>query len=251
MFPPPEFFPDIRMNFAEHLLNTKALNEVALYAVSEGAQVIRPVTRAELREMTRKVAGALAQAGVTVGDRVGAVISNCVEAIVTCLAVLSLGAIWSTSSPDMGVEGIMQRLDQIEPKVVLFESSVQYNGKRRPLVQKYEECMTRLRKTRNFELGIMIVRDIPYSTKGKTKIVTWEDFVNGAPPDRELTFAQLPFNQPGFIVYSSGTVGHGSRAIWSTEWTWLMLAIDRCSQVHCPQCMRKFHTTRTYKVDYG
>ncbi|OQV08827.1 hypothetical protein CLAIMM_13044 [Cladophialophora immunda] len=148
----------------------------------------------------------MAQAGVTVGDRVAAIISNCVETVVACLATLSLGAIWSTSSPDMGVEGIMQRLNQIEPKLVLFESSVRYNGKLRPLVQKYEECTARLRKTRNFQLGIMIVREIPYSTKVSRDVVTWHNFVQGA-PDRDLTFVQLPFNQPGFIVYSSGTTG--------------------------------------------
>ncbi|EXJ61493.1 acetoacetate-CoA ligase [Cladophialophora psammophila CBS 110553] len=204
MYPPAEFFPDVLMNFAEHLLNTRSLNEVALYTVSEGCEVIRPVTRPELREMVRATASAMTQAGVTVGDRVAAVISNCVEAVVACLATLSLGAIWSTSSPDMGVEGIMQRLNQIEPKLVLFENSVRYNGKLRPLVQKYEECIARLRKTRNFELGIIIAREVPYITEGKRNVGTWDDFVKGA-PDKELTFVQLPFKQPGFIVYSSGT----------------------------------------------
>ncbi|OAL22384.1 acetoacetate-CoA ligase [Fonsecaea nubica] len=215
MYPPPEFFPHVRMNFTEHLLDIETLNEVALYAVSEACEVIRPVTKPELREMVKAMASAMAQAGVTVGDRVAAVISNCLEAIVACLAVLSLGAVWSTSSPDMGVEGIMQRLNQIEPKVVIFESSVQYNGKRRPLVQKCDECLARLRKTRNFELGVVIVREIPYPTKGKTNVVSWSEFVNGA-PDRELTFAQLPFRQPGFIVYSSGTASLTFR-------TWAML----------------------------
>jgi acetoacetyl-CoA synthetase len=209
MYPPPEFFPEVRMNFAEHLLNTKTLNEVALYAVCEGCEVIKSVTQTELRETTRAMASAMSQAGVTVGDRVAAVISNCVEAIVGCLAALSLGAIWSTSSPDMGVEGIMQRLDQIEPKVVFFESSVRYNGKQRPLIQKFEECMTKLQKTRNFELGVMIVREVPYSAKGKRNVVTWDEFVQRA-PDRELAFVQLPFRQPGFIVYSSGTASTNS-----------------------------------------
>jgi acetoacetyl-CoA synthetase len=234
MYPPLEFFPDVRMNFAEHLLDSETLNEVALYAVSEGCEVIRPVTKPELREMVKAVASAMAQAGVTVGDRVAAVISNCTEAIVACLAVLSLGALWSTSSPDMGVEGIMQRLNQIEPKIVLFESSVRYNGKRRPLLQKSEECLSRLRKTRNFELGVMIVREVPYPTKDKSNIVSWGDFVKGA-PDRELTFVQLPFKQPGFIVYSSGTASH----IQNFGDHMADMDIDRCSKVHCSQCVCK------------
>lgn len=222
MFPPPTFFPDVYMNFAEHLLEVPTTNPngVALYAVPEGGGECRSVSKHELREKVKLAAGALVQAGVRKGDRVAAVISNCVEAIVVCLATLSLGALWSTSSPDMGVEGIMQRLNQIEPTVVLFESSVRYNGRLRDLTEKYQDCFTRLRRrTRKFTLGIVIERELPYrpaaaaaaaaAVTGANKPVstsTWDAFLATSTGRRELTFEQLPFNHPGFIVYSSGTV---------------------------------------------
>lgn len=204
MFPPPEFFPDVRMNFAQHLLEVESLNTNAIYVVPEGARTVRPITRQELREKVTVVADALRQAGVEKGDRVAAIISNCLETIVACLATLSIGALWSTSSPDMGVEGIMQRLEQIEPKIVFFESSVYYNGKLRSLTQKYEQCLARLRRGAHFKRAVLIIRDEAYS-KERIDSTTWDRFLTTA-RGRPLTFEQLPFSHPGFIVYSSGTV---------------------------------------------
>jgi acetoacetyl-CoA synthetase len=205
MFPPPQFFPEVRMNFAEHLLDHPSINPFALHAVTEGAATIRSMTRQELREEVRVLADALHQHGVGRGDRVAAVISNCVESVVACLATLSLGALWSTTSPDVGADGIMQRLDQIEPKLVFLESSVQYSGKWRSLTQKYEDCLVRLRKVRNFQLAVLIIRDEPYPCQAGHDSTTYEQFIATA-TGRPLTFEQLPFNHPGFIVYSSGTV---------------------------------------------
>jgi acetoacetyl-CoA synthetase len=193
------------MNFAEHLLNTPSINPFALHAVTEGATSIRSMTRQELRDEVRVLADAMEQAGMRKGDRVAAVISNCVESVIACLATLSLGALWSTTSPDVGADGIMQRLDQIEPKLVFFESSVHYNGKIRSLTQKYDECLVRLRTIRNFQLAVLIIRDEPYSCRDSRDNTTYEQFITAA-KGRPLTFEQLPFNHPGFIVYSSGTV---------------------------------------------
>ncbi|OAG36009.1 hypothetical protein AYO21_09802 [Fonsecaea monophora] len=205
MFPPSHFFPQVRMNFAQHLLNVESLNPIAIYAVPEGAKTVRAITRQELREQVTVIADALRQAGVKKGDRVAAVISNCFETIVACLATLSIGALWSTSSPDMGTEGIMQRLEQIEPKIVFFESSVHYNGKLRSLTEKYEQCLGRLRKVADFKRAVLIIRDEPYS-KEQPDSTTWDRFLSTA-KGRPLTFEQLPFSHPGFIVYSSGTTG--------------------------------------------
>ena len=205
MFPAPIFFPELRMNFAEHLLNSPSKNRVWLYDVTEGASSIRNWTQQEIRGRVRSLADAMVQAGLRKGDRVAAVISNCVEAVIACLATLSLGAIWSTTAPDMGIEGIMQRLEQIEPKIVFFESSVRYNGKIRSLTHNYKACLARLRKVRNFHSTVLIVRDEPYQDHDTRDSMVYEHFLRTA-KNRPLTFEQVPFSHPGFIVYSSGTV---------------------------------------------
>ncbi|KAL5320104.1 hypothetical protein ACEPPN_013166 [Leptodophora sp. 'Broadleaf-Isolate-01'] len=205
MFPTPQFFPDIRMNFAQHILEGKAQHEIAMHACFEGAHDLRSYTWGELWASVESTADALAAAGIQKGDRVAAIISHCFEAIVICLAALSIGAVWSTSSPDMGTKGIMDRLLQIQPKIVFFETSVVYNNKLRDLVPKYEDCLKQLRGTPSFKFAVFIPRRVVIASEPQSQIHLWEDFI-GSGTGRKLSFAQLPFNHPGFIVYSSGTV---------------------------------------------
>lgn len=193
------------MNFAEHILQNKRGSDVAIFACGEGGSNLTKVTWSQLKAQTQAIADALIQLGVQAGDRVAAIISNCVETIVACLATLSIGAIWSTSSPDMGVAGIMDRLTQIRPKVVFFEASVVYNGKLRDLRVKAAECIGGLQALSEFKLAVIIQRDGSMVPQPSAVTKTWEQFVESG-TGRELTFAQLPFSHPGFIVYSSGTV---------------------------------------------
>ncbi|EXJ63370.1 acetoacetate-CoA ligase [Cladophialophora psammophila CBS 110553] len=204
MFPPPQFFPDITLNFTEHIFQNRAPGQVALYACSEGLAEITEIDWDDLYTRTKTFADALRNSGLKKGDRVAAVISNCVETIVACLAVLSIGAIFSTSSPDMGVSGIMECLAQIEPRFTIIESSVRYNGKTRTLMDKAEACLDGLRQIAGFQEMILIQRQGFSSPPSST--VTWEQF-NTRATGRDLTYEQVPFNHPGFIVYSSGTTG--------------------------------------------
>ncbi|KAH6974321.1 acetoacetyl-synthase [Ilyonectria sp. MPI-CAGE-AT-0026] len=206
LYPPPQFFPAVRMNFAEHIFQNKRGSDVAIYACGEGGSNPTKVTWSQLKAQTQAIAGALIQLGVQAGDRVAAIISNCVETIVACLATLSIGAIWSTSSPDMGVAGIMDRLTQIRPKVVFFEASVVYNSKLRDLRGKVAECIGGLQGLSEFKLAIIIQRDALMVPQPSAVTKTWEQFAASG-TGRELTFTQLPFSHPGFIVYSSGTTG--------------------------------------------
>ncbi|OAL46313.1 acetoacetate-CoA ligase [Pyrenochaeta sp. DS3sAY3a] len=208
MYPPPAFFPDIRMNFTEHILAGKRGQDIALFACGEGGKNLRSVTWAELRKTVEDVADALVALGVGVGDRIAAIISNCTEAIIICLATLSIGAIWSTSSPDMGAEGIFDRLVQIGPKLVFFETSVLYNGKLRNLNTKNNELITTLRKVPEFQIGVMLERDSKLASNlaSEKDVQTWSRFLlNGT--GKKLQFSRNAFNHPGFIVYSSGTTG--------------------------------------------
>lgn len=207
MYPPPTFFPDVRMNFTEHIFEGKRGQDIALFACGEGGRDLRSVTWAELRHSVEAVSDALVARGVGTGDRVAAVISNCVEAIIICLATLAIGAIWSTSSPDMGTEGVFDRLVQIEPKVVFFETSVLYNGKLRDLNTKNHELITALRKVPEFQIGVILERDsrLASNLASEMDVQTWNMFLSTG-TGRKLEFRRNAFDHPGFIVYSSGTV---------------------------------------------
>ncbi|KAF2186190.1 acetyl-CoA synthetase-like protein [Zopfia rhizophila CBS 207.26] len=126
LYPPPQFFLEIKLNFTENILSYFKSREIVLHVCSEGAQNIRNVT-------------AMVVSGIGVGDRVATIISTRQETIACCLATLSLGAIWSTSSPDMGVDAVLSRLTRIRPKMVFCESEVLYNDKKRGLMEKIKK----------------------------------------------------------------------------------------------------------------
>ncbi|KEF51079.1 acetoacetate-CoA ligase [Exophiala aquamarina CBS 119918] len=206
IFPPPHFFPGTTLNFTEHIFQNRIPGRTALYFAKEGSTDIERISWNELYTQVQTTAEAMRNSGVCKGDRVAAVITNCPEAIVACLATLSIGAIFSTSSPDMGTQGIMDRLLQIEPRLVFFESSVFYNGKTRTLMTKVGECIAALSTVLNFREAILIEREEQQRAHTLPWTVSWMHFnrrANGA----ELGFEQVQFHHPGFIVYSSGTTG--------------------------------------------
>ncbi|KAF5013805.1 hypothetical protein FDECE_223 [Fusarium decemcellulare] len=207
MFPPPRFFPSVKMNFAENIFKSSQSGKTILHLAPEGSEVVRDVTWDELYRQVSQVSSAMAASGIKVGDRVAAVISNRFETIVCCLATLSLGAIWSTSSPDMGVDGILDRLKQIQPRLVFCESHVIYNGKSRDLMQKHHAWTKTLSATDTELDNVIVISDgKPFETNEGGKMITWEKFTSRS-TNGPLTFKQLPFSHPGFIVYSSGTSG--------------------------------------------
>lgn len=211
MYPPPTFFPDVKMNLAENIFANHRAEDIILHVASEGAEDLRDVTWEELRGEVARISGAMASRGVKVGDRVAAVMSNRLETIVACLAALSLGAIWSTSSPEMGVDAILSRLTQIRPKLVFCESQVVYNGKLRHLLSKHSVWSKILAKETT-ELEAVVVagslKDVTSEpTESPVKLIAWDDFLAQGASNTKLKFRQLPFNHPGFIVWSSGTTG--------------------------------------------
>lgn len=205
-FPPLEFFPEVRLNFAQNLLMGQEHDAIAIHTCNEGGINLADVTWGRLYALVEQAADAMVASGVHLGDRVAAVISNRLETVVLCLAALSIGALWSTSSPDMGEQGILDRLLQIRPKLVFGESAVLYNGKLRGLLLKHTGCATRLTETPEYQNYVVIPTEgFPVTQKPEAKLTSWSGFL-GRGTGRRLTFAQLPFSHPGFIVYSSGTV---------------------------------------------
>ncbi|HLU57689.1 MAG TPA: acetoacetate--CoA ligase [Pseudonocardia sp.] len=196
--PGTEWFPGATLNYAEHALAPGADADLALvFAREDGLE--RQVTRGELRELVGRARAGLVRAGVGRGDRVVALAPNCVETLVTFLAAASLGAIWSSCSPDFGARAVHDRFSQIEPKVLLAVDGYRYGGKAfdvRETVQQLRDKLPTLTTT------VLV----PYLDEAATLdgAVAWTDFT--ATPG-ELAFEPVPFDHPLWVLYSSGTTG--------------------------------------------
>jgi acetoacetyl-CoA synthetase len=148
----------------------------------------------------------MVNSGVKAGDKVAVVMSNSANAIVLCLATLAIGAVWASASPDMGVQAIVDRYDQIKPSIIFAEDAYVYAGKKIMLGGNIASW-SRTLKSNNPNLRDVIT--VPYfdTAVGTSHGVSWKDFVRRG-TGLELSFFQLPFSHPAFILFSSGTVRH-------------------------------------------
>lgn len=200
--PGAQFFPDARLNFAENVLRVRD-DRLAIVFDGEG-QRARTLTRAELFAEVARFASALRAAGLQPGDRVAAYLPNMPEAIVGVLAAASIGAVWSSCSPDFGVQGALDRFSQIEPRVLIAADGYFYGGKAHDSLAKVREIAAALPSV-NHVILVPYVSGAP-ALDGINGVVAWDDFVrghDGAP----LVFERLPFNHPLYILFSSGTTG--------------------------------------------
>ena len=207
--PGARWFPDARLNFAENLLTRRAADDAGDALVFRGEdKVARRVSHAELVAAVSRVAAALRHQGVGPGDRVAGYLPNMPEAIIAMLATASLGAIWSSCSPDFGVEGVLDRFSQIEPKVVFTVDGYWYNGKALSLSDKVATIVGRLPGV----LRVVVVTYVGPDVDGATMLasvrgaVGWDEWL--APHAvQPIEYARLPFDHPLYIMYSSGTTG--------------------------------------------
>ena len=199
--PGAKWFSGARLNFAENLLRRRD-NHTAILSRGEGKDD-RKISYNELYSEVEKMAAALREAGVEQNDRVAGFLPNIPEAVVAMLGAASLGAVWSSSSPDFGIKGVLDRFRQIEPKVLFAADGYQYNGKRINSLDKLKDILTELPSVEKVVV-------VPFESEnpdlsGINKGVLYGDFLPAeAPP---LEFAQLPFDHPLYIMYSSGTTG--------------------------------------------
>jgi len=200
----PEWFHGSHLNYAENLLRG-ADDDVAIYFAGEQRK-LEKITFSSLRENVRKLACALKSFGVEKGDRVVGYIANCPAAIEAMLATASLGAIWSSTSPEFGVSGVLDRFQQVKAKVIFSVDSVIYNGKTHDHLEKLTNVVNGLP---DLEKVILI----PYVKCEKdiniTNIRNCEFLSTFLKEDTgdALCYTQVPFNHPLFIMYSSGTTG--------------------------------------------
>jgi acetoacetyl-CoA synthetase len=200
--PGARWFPDARLNFAQNLLR-RSDDGTALVAWGEN-KVRRTVSWSELNRDVARMAHALNAVGVQRGDRVAGLLPNIPEAIVAMLATASLGAIWSSCSPDFGVAGVLDRFGQIAPKVLLSCDGYYYNGKVHMAAQRLLEITARL-PTLETVVTIPYIQDVasPLGLEGERNLAS---FLDGHPADA-IPYASLPFDHPLYVMYSSGTTG--------------------------------------------
>ncbi|KAH8814724.1 acetoacetate-CoA ligase [Flagelloscypha sp. PMI_526] len=199
------WFPGARLNFAENLL-VREDDGIAVTYSNENYQCIHYSWK-ELHDLVRQYAAALRVNGLQVGDRVAAIISNRVEAIAIALATISLGGIYSSTATDMGPSGILDRYRQIQPKFIFSDVEVQYSGKIIDLREKVNAVVTDSALRKGLIQCILLPSIVTGKALGGVPSSTSIAEFLATGDNKPLTFAQLPFDHPAFIVYSSGTSG--------------------------------------------
>ncbi|KAI0976409.1 acetoacetate-CoA ligase-like protein [Xylaria arbuscula] len=214
LFPRPDFFAGALLNFAENLLfpaNAQVEgSSAAVITVTEIDGEIRTATWAQLREAVRRCSNALRAAGVKPKDVVAGFVSNHVEALVAMLATAAVGAIWTSISPDNGVSAVLDRLVQIEPKVLFADNGTVYNGKAWSSMDKAAQVAKELK---SLEL-VVLIKNIPDTLSrlddlkptDSVVVTEYEGFLDSS-GDEPLEFEQLPPAHPLYVLFSSGTTG--------------------------------------------
>ncbi len=198
LFPGAKWFTGARFNYAENLLKRKDDGIALIGRLETGAR--REVTHAELYNAVTALASTLRKLGVSVGDRVAGFMPNVPETVIAMLATTSIGAIWSSCSPDFGISGVMDRFGQIQPKVMFACDGYFYNG-------KVIDCSDRVRDiSQNLDgLEKLVIVPVVGDLKPADLGIVWQDMLDKDP--LPLQFEQLPFDHPLYILYSSGTTG--------------------------------------------
>jgi acetoacetyl-CoA synthetase len=200
--PGARWFPEARLNFAENLMRRGDRGDAFVFWDESGLR--RRVSYADLYSDVSRAAQALLALGLRAGDRVAAFMPNIPEAGMLALAALSQGIVWSSCSPDFGVEGVLDRFGQIEPKLLFCADGYRYNGEQHGSLERAAQLVEKLPTLRKVVVVPHLdaradVSDIP-------KAVVLEEWLRRYTPGA-IAFAQLPFDHPVYILFTSGTTG--------------------------------------------
>ncbi len=198
-FPGAQWFTGAKLNFAENLLLERS-DKVAFVSLLENGER-RTCSYQDLHDQTAAIATQLRKLGLTTGDRVAGWLPNIPEAAVAMLATSSMGAVWSSCSPDFGAPGALDRFGQIEPKVLFACDGYFYAGKTIDITDKVREVAQQVPSIK----AIVWVRLLDDKLTISSHEVLWDDWLSL--PAKTLQFTQLPFDHPLYIMYSSGTTG--------------------------------------------
>jgi acetoacetyl-CoA synthetase len=200
--PGAKWFPEARLNIAENMMRRGDRGDAFVFWDERGFQ--RRVSYSDLTSDVSRAVQALAALGLRSGDRVAAFIPNIPEAGLFALAALSQGMVWSSCSPDFGVDGVVDRFGQIEPKVLFCADGYRYNGEEHDSLERVREIAERLPTVRKVVVVPHLDADVDVSDIPKAvRLDEWLRRYQSS----DIAFAQLPFNHPAYILFTSGTTG--------------------------------------------
>jgi acetoacetyl-CoA synthetase len=199
--PGARWFEGARLNFAENLLQYRD-DHIALSFKGETRPTVS-ITYNELYQQVARLAQSMRDMGIQPGDRVAGFMPNMIETVVAMLAATSVGAIWSSCSPDFGIKGVLDRFGQIEPRVLFTADGYFYNGKEFDSLDRILEIIKDLPSIE--KIVVVPYKDTEPDITNMAKFVLFDDFL--ASEAEDLIFEQLPANHPLYILYSSGTTG--------------------------------------------
>ena len=201
----PTFFQGALFNYAENTFEGREASKLACVALREGSKEVQKWTWGALEERVRAMRSALMRAGIVKGDRVAALTSNTIVPIIIMLATASLGAVFTSTSPDMGAPGILDRLLQINPKIVFVDSNIVYKGKQMDILDKIDKIHSGLSRA---QITPIFVINTFGASDYKSPYPTIENFVQRYSQKGDaLVYEQVEFSYPLYILYSSGTSG--------------------------------------------
>ena len=199
--PGAKWFPGVQMNYAENLLRIRT-EKPAIYFKNEN-NTTKVLSFKELFNSVEKLVSALKNVGIESGDRVAGFVPNIPETVIAMLSAATTGCIWSSSSPDFGIKGVLDRFIQIEPTILFATNGYFYNGKEYDLTKKINQIVDQLPSLKKVIIIPYIDNDLDISKINKG--ISWKDFINQR--HSPIVFNQLPFDHPLYIMYSSGTTG--------------------------------------------
>ena len=198
--PGAKWFDGATLNFAENLLRYRDDNIAILFQGEDDTR--SSLTYKELYNQVSCLAQSMREMGIVKNDRVVGFMPNIPETIITMLATASIGAIWSSCSPDFGIKGVLDRFQQIEPKLIFAADGYLYNG-------KTIDCLSKLKNILTYLPSIKKTIIVPFTGDSNTNVIKnsmlWNDFLHK--DSGGIIFEQLPFDHPLYIMYSSGTTG--------------------------------------------
>ncbi|KAG8692015.1 hypothetical protein FRC11_012361 [Ceratobasidium sp. 423] len=218
----PDWFVDTQVNWAENALWCRSPDKIAIIeAVEPTPDLVSPpfrqVTYAELYTQVADIVSALTEHGVRKGDRVASYSSNCIETAVVCLATAAIGALWVSAAADFGPDGVLERFEQVKPKIIFGVNSVSYNGKRHPHIPKLKSLLAGLDERKLEPPKVVVIDTTRGSSSNSDWDQSWESWTSfiargasskaGRNEKGEIAWTRVDFNHPLWIMFSSGTTG--------------------------------------------